>query len=97
MSDLTPAQIELIEMLAEEAGEVVQICMKILRHGASSYHPADPVHSNSSLLAKEADDFCTVLREIGRTGLYPRLPSDRMMDETWKRKLRYTHHQRRPA
>lgn len=92
--DMTPQQRELIEMLAEEAGEIVQICMKALRHGASSYHPADQSRrSNSMTIADEVADLCTVARQINRSGLYPKIPTDEEMDRIWKRKLRYTHHQ----
>lgn len=45
---LTPAEAERLAILAEECGEVVQIAMKILRHG-KDYHPV----SNSGLLARE--------------------------------------------
>ena len=42
----------------EEAGEVVQIGMKILRHGYESYNPFDQLkESNRSLLQKEIGDF----------------------------------------
>lgn len=91
---LTPQQVELMQMLAEEAGEIVQICMKALRHGASSYHPADQSRrSNSMNIADEVADLCTVVRQINRSGLYPKIPTDEAMDRIWKRKLRYTHHQ----
>jgi len=39
---LTDAEEERLECLAEEAGEIVQAAMKVLRHGYASYHPDDP-------------------------------------------------------
>lgn len=36
---LTPSEVELLTMLAEEAAEVAQACTKALRHGLSSRHP----------------------------------------------------------
>lgn len=38
-NQLTPAQAERLAKLAEEASEVVQACMKILRHGYNSHDP----------------------------------------------------------
>jgi hypothetical protein len=51
---LTPAQTERLAILVEECGEVIQIGMKILRHGYRSYHPDDLEKiSNQSLLSVE--------------------------------------------
>lgn len=56
-NELTPEQAELLALLAEECGEVVQIVGKILRHGLYSCHPADPEATpNCELLAKEIGD-----------------------------------------
>lgn len=56
-NELTPGEAELIALLMEECGEVVQICGKILRHGYESYHPEDVKKiSNRFLLMKELGD-----------------------------------------
>lgn len=56
-NQLTSAQRELIELLAEEAAEVVHIAMKMLRHGPASFHPLDPARtSNHVLLTREIGD-----------------------------------------
>jgi len=52
----TPAERERLALLAEECSEVVQIAMKILRHGYESYHPDDPDEDNRELLEKELGD-----------------------------------------
>lgn len=52
-NDLSEAEIERIAILAEECGEVVQICMKVLRHGFSSHHPQQSARSNRFELTKE--------------------------------------------
>lgn len=52
---LTPAQAELLALLAEEAGEVVQAIGKILRHGYNSYHP-EGGESNRQALQRELGD-----------------------------------------
>jgi NTP pyrophosphatase (non-canonical NTP hydrolase) len=65
-NELTPAETELLALLAEECGEVVHVIGKILRHGIANYHPADPMTSNRKLLEKELGDVdCAVglLRE----------------------------------
>ncbi|RJO72881.1 MAG: hypothetical protein C4523_02605 [Myxococcales bacterium] len=57
-NQLTPAQTELLALLAEECGEVVQIVGKILRHGLKSHHPKDEDETtNAELLAKEIGDL----------------------------------------
>lgn len=58
MENLTPAQIERLVILVEEASEVQQIAMKILRHGYESYNPLDPTGTpNRNLLEKELGDL----------------------------------------
>lgn len=53
---LTLAQDELLSLLAEECAEVIQIVMKIQRHGLYSCHPDAPKSSNKELLEKELGD-----------------------------------------
>lgn len=38
---LTPKEAELLALLSEECGELIQAIGKILRHGFESYHPDD--------------------------------------------------------
>lgn len=91
---LTLAQRERLEMLAEEAGEVVQAVTKILRHGYESYHPdvADIRENNKKALEKELLDlWCVYERmadyyDIGKLNFYGSA-------ERWMNKLQYTHHQ----
>jgi NTP pyrophosphatase (non-canonical NTP hydrolase) len=87
---LTPAQAERLAMLAEEAGEIVQIVGKILRHGYDSYHPNDPYNNNKALLEKELADFAAVETMLEQDGVAATL-FDR--DQAVAKKLRYTHHQ----
>lgn len=54
---LTPAEIERLTCVAEEAAEVVQAVTKILRHGWMSTHPDHPGINNREHLAKEIGDF----------------------------------------
>lgn len=91
--NLTNAQRERLEMLAEEAAEVVKACTKILRHGYDSYNPNVQIHKTNALdLENELMDLWTVYErmadygDLGRINFYdtPRV---------WSMKLKYTHHQ----
>lgn len=58
---LTRAEAERLELLAEEASEVVQLAMKILRHGRDNFNPNDPLQTpNHELLAMEVGNFNAV-------------------------------------
>jgi NTP pyrophosphatase (non-canonical NTP hydrolase) len=63
---LTPKQSEMLDMLSEECGEVIQAIGKIKRHGYESRHPHDPVMTNRMQLMKELGDvfgLVTMLEE----------------------------------
>lgn len=63
-ADLTPGEAELIALLLEECGEVVQVCGKILRHGIWSYHP-ETREVNRDLLIKEIGDVLAAVSLLG--------------------------------
>lgn len=90
---LTAAQAERLEMLAEEASEVVQICMKILRHGYGSYHPDNPHVDNKTLLHKEVYDFSAVWGLMVAGGEASDDITKDLIERVIKKKLLYTHHQ----
>lgn len=90
---LSEDQRERLEMLAEEAAEVVQACTKILRHGYMNFHPNDPDTSNRNNLEREIMDLCAVVREMDICGDIEFLFRTHDFDVVWKQKLRYTHHQ----
>lgn len=93
-NNLTPKQAELLAMLAEECGEVVQIVGKILRHGLTSFHPDNPPESNRELLAKELDDVIAVHAMLVGSGTIRKATSDpEAMKYIIAKKLRYAHHQ----
>jgi hypothetical protein len=89
---LDEAAAERVAMLMEEAGEVVQICGKILRHGLYSRHPATD-EANRTLLMTEITDFFTVAHAMAGREI-PRLPKQEEISAAWQNKLRYAHHQR---
>lgn len=95
-SKVTPAELERLAMLAEEAGEITQIVGKILRHGFESYHPDNPSVTNRSLLENEIADLHAVQLMMEEKGdiedLSPQA-SD-AVGHAMEKKQKYTHHQR---
>lgn len=92
---LTPGERELIEMLAEEAGEIVQACMKILRHGKDSYNPTLPEKEripNVEHLRRELDQLRAIEWELEGQEII-NLCSGSEVIKAWKKKLKYTHFQ----
>ena len=87
---LTPAQAERLAMLAEEAGEVIQIVGKILRHGYDSYHPDDPLVPNRHMLVSEITDFMAIVWLAVERGDIPEIGQ---LDTSIMNKMRYAHHQ----
>ena len=97
-NNLTPAEAERLSMLAEEAGEVIQIIGKILRHGYESYHPANPEITNRELLAKEFGDFSSVADNMVEMDDIPQSMVSKYFwndtGSTWGHKVKWTHHQK---
>lgn len=91
---LTPAEAERLYMLSEEAGEIVQMVGKILRHGYESYHPNDDDQTiNRVLLLSEINDLIGVVHGmVQENDLSPLTFYD--AETAWQRKLKYSHHQR---
>lgn len=90
---LTPAQAERLYMLAEEASEVAQTCMKILRHGYSSYNPdSDKYASNGDQLENELLDLFVVYERMAAYGDLKRLDFYHTA-KRWVKKLKWAHHQ----
>ena len=90
---LNPAQAERIAMLMEEAGEIVQACGKILRHGFESYNPNDQnSSSNRQHLNKEIRDIEAIIEMMRSahdlSGVQPSSVSSTIL-----KKMKYTHHQ----
>jgi hypothetical protein len=91
-AELTEAQRERLEMLIEEAGEIVQIGCKVLRHGYESFQPDDVDQTeNRELLEHELADLLTVMGEMVRQkDIFEQASTGR---NAWDRKSRFTHHQ----
>lgn len=89
---LTKAQEERLWLMAEEAGEVVQACMKILRHGYKSTHP-EGGRTNLEWLRAEILDFMSVhflMVEENDMDIH----GYNELEQNIKRKLKYTHYQK---
>lgn len=65
---LTPAEAERLAILIEEAGEVIQIACKILRHGYESYNPVHSGESNREELCRELGDFAFAVELMNLRG-----------------------------
>ena len=66
---LTPAQDERLSYLAEECAEVIQVVMKIKRHGFDSYNPFDNLRpTNRRLLKRELSQVQAAMNELIRMG-----------------------------
>lgn len=65
---LTPAQIERLALLSEEAGEVVQAVGKILRRGYRRGHPRVKSRTNRAHLEEELGNFGNAVRMMVDAG-----------------------------
>lgn len=92
-NQLTDAQIERLDMLAEEAAEVIIAVQKIKRHGYDSINPLKPeLGTNRQQLHTEI---------LQMMGVYIRMEaleevlffSVTEAERTWPDKLQWTHHQ----
>jgi hypothetical protein len=90
---MTPQEIERLEMLAEEASEVIKNVMKILRHGYESSHPDNPEITNRQLLEEEIGDFLGILEQMELKEDVQAVNVAYYKQEKWKKALPYTHHQ----
>lgn len=68
-NQLTPAQAELLALLAEECGECIQAIGKILRHGYASSNPMLAITTNNAdNLAKEMGDVSAAMTLLCNAG-----------------------------
>lgn len=92
---MTEAERERLYMLAEEAGEIVQMVGKILRHGYENYHPDDPIKkTNREHLTSELNDLNGVLFGMCK---YQDLDVSNFTVanavKAWDRKVKWSYHQ----
>lgn len=98
-SQVSPAELERLAMLAEEAGEITQAVGKILRHGYESFHPENPAVSNRSLLENEIADLHAIQLMMEERGDIEDLSphASDAVGHAMEKKMRFTHHQHSPS
>lgn len=95
-NQLTPAQSERLDLLAEECAEVIQAIMKIKRHGFDSCSPVGHnMETNREALLRELVDVCAVMgmMHIDIPQLAEEDFADAAITKALNKKLGYCHHQ----
>lgn len=93
-ANLSEADRELLEMLAEDALEAAHAVMKTLRHGLDSWNPDKPeAGNNSTQIAAEIGQLLGLLDEATKRGLVDMREVEDERAVAWAKKLRYAHHQ----
>lgn len=91
---ITEAERERLEMLAEEASEVIKAVTKILRHGYYSRNPNRPDEGdNRKQLEREITDFRAIADRMEQHGEISLYGIAHQLNDVWLRKLPFTHHQ----
>lgn len=88
---LTPVQAELLALLAEECGELVQAIGKILRHGLDSYHPDSGI-GNQESLEKEMGDVRAAMILLCDAKIAHKANVHTFADDKRCRVIPYLHH-----
>ena len=95
-NELTDEQVERLDILAEEAAEVIVAISKIKRHGYLSYNPDVPSRDrvyNKYQLEVELADLVGVMDEMCARGDLSGPKIEARGKLAWAKKLKYTHHQ----
>jgi NTP pyrophosphatase (non-canonical NTP hydrolase) len=93
-NQLTAAEAERLDMLQEEAAEVIRAVAKIKRHGWASYNPDnEAAGTNRRQLISEMTDFRAVWVAMVDAGDIDPEVTTADVENAWQRKLRYSHHQ----
>lgn len=93
-NQLTPAQAELLALLAEECGECIQAIGKILRHGYASTNPLLPGSANNAeALAKEMGDVRAAMIMLCEAGPVSKEQVHMHADVKLHNVKRWLHHQ----
>jgi NTP pyrophosphatase (non-canonical NTP hydrolase) len=91
-NNLTPAQVELLAILAEECAEVVQSVCKVLRHGYESTNNGKLPCTNREDLEREMGDLRAAMILLCESGDADKATVHHYADRKLKAP-RYTHHQ----
>jgi len=91
---LSPSEAELLALLAEECGEVIQIVGKILRHGYESCNPLQPQDGqNFQLLEKELGHIKAAVSLLEDSGAVRSYYADLQCANKLKSVKQWLHHQ----
>lgn len=90
-SNLSPAELERLAILAEECGEVTQMVGKILRHGYESHHPSGGL-PNRRLLEEELGHVKFITELMIRRTDVSRVEIDEYLQEKSLSVSQYLHH-----
>ena len=91
-NNLSPAQVERLSLIIEEAAEVQQVACKILRHGYASTHPRGG-DNNRALLENELGDLqATVAIAFAAGDIKPRAVIE-AAESKMESVREYLHHQ----
>lgn len=91
---LNAGQIELLDMLQEEAAEIIQAVAKLKRHGPMSYNPHDPEKTpNHELMARELGDLIGVMAALDEKGMIDNETVQKYAATKMRRAAPYLHHQ----
>lgn len=88
---LTPAEAELLALLSEECGELVQAIGKVLRHGLESRHP-DGGDTNRVSLCWEMGDVRAAMILLCKAGVVKKRDVHDFADDKLERVSQYLHH-----
>ena len=89
---LSPAETERLAILAEEAGEIVQIVSKALRHGLDFKHP-ETGETNRAAIARELGDLDAICGRMVAAGDLNQMQVKVASQRKTKKLPRWTHHQ----
>jgi len=90
-NNLSPEQLERLALLAEEAGELVQAVMKIVRHGYASEHPDSGIR-NIEQLEDEIGDVLASIEILAHAGDINKHNLEKRMGIKLKTVGQYLHH-----
>jgi hypothetical protein len=91
---LSLAELERVAILAEECGEVIQVCGKILRYGWESCSPFDErCRPNRVLLERELGDVRAIIDLMLQSGDVRRVDVAAWRDQKRTALRRWTHYQ----
>lgn len=87
---------ELLELLAEECAESIQVAMKALRHGLASSHRDYGNRTNQELLETELGHVLAAIRLLVNAGAIDEHTLQGHINRKLKKVVRYLHFQPRP-